>query len=100
MHTFSTGRTLPQLNALPTLHLLHLKSLERMSTLLLKGIKQDLIFIVLCFLEFNANICARYTNQTAMFQWVAGPQHTELVKEFLPIDNILQTSVESDMKLF
>ncbi|KAH8704790.1 hypothetical protein BGW36DRAFT_421385 [Talaromyces proteolyticus] len=45
-------------------------------------------------------VIERYTNQTAMFQWVAGPQHTELVKEFLPLANILGSGVESDMNLF
>ncbi|KAL3482810.1 hypothetical protein BJX62DRAFT_245515 [Aspergillus germanicus] len=44
-------------------------------------------------------VIEQYTNQKAMFEWVAGPQHTELAKEFLPLADILKSGVQSDMKL-
>ncbi|KAJ0268359.1 hypothetical protein COL922a_014810 [Colletotrichum nupharicola] len=45
-------------------------------------------------------VIEQYTNQKAMFEWVAGPQHTELLHEFLPIADIFKSGSQSDMKLF
>ncbi|KAL2858612.1 hypothetical protein BJY01DRAFT_241941 [Aspergillus pseudoustus] len=45
-------------------------------------------------------VIEQYTNQKAMFEWVAGPQHTELLHEFLPIADVLKSGTQSDMKLF
>ncbi|KAL2801943.1 hypothetical protein BJX63DRAFT_438323 [Aspergillus granulosus] len=44
-------------------------------------------------------VIEQYTNQKAMFEWVAGPQHTELAKEFIPLADIFKSGVQSDMKL-
>ncbi|KAL3465642.1 hypothetical protein BJX64DRAFT_285248 [Aspergillus heterothallicus] len=45
-------------------------------------------------------VIEQYTNQKAMFEWVAGPQHTELLHDFLPIADIFKSQTQSDMKLF
>ncbi|KAL4866568.1 hypothetical protein BDV12DRAFT_199048 [Aspergillus spectabilis] len=45
-------------------------------------------------------VIEQYTNQKAMFEWVVGPQHTQLAEEFIPLADIFKSGIQTDMKLF